>query len=176
MRNRGFTLVELMVTIAIVAILLAIGLPSFQGTMRSNRVATATNELVGALSLARSEALRSPGGALVCTTSDGSDCDGTSWDDGWMVWLDWNGDEKIDDPKDRLLRYVEGNDKLQIVAESDGGVTYENMILFDSRGRTKDHSVDLTVQPVDCPTGHDLVRTIEITATGQVRMEKSACT
>ncbi|NZA26299.1 GspH/FimT family pseudopilin [Luteimonas sp. SJ-92] len=175
MRQRGFTLVELMVTVAIVAILLAVGLPSFQGSMRSNRVATATNELVAALSLARSEALRSPGGAFVCTTEDGVDCGG-GWADGWMVVLDYDGNELPGGANDRVMRYVAGNDKLEIVADSAGGATYENMIRFDSRGRTVDHAVELELQPADCPSGHELVRTIDITPTGQVKTRKSACT
>ena len=45
--SKGFTLVELMVTIAVVAILATIAFPSFQSTLRSNRIATAGNEMTG---------------------------------------------------------------------------------------------------------------------------------
>ncbi|HYQ91031.1 MAG TPA: prepilin-type N-terminal cleavage/methylation domain-containing protein, partial [Candidatus Competibacteraceae bacterium] len=53
-RNVGFTLIELMAIITIAAILLVIGVPSFQETMRNNRVATQANQLISALTLARS--------------------------------------------------------------------------------------------------------------------------
>jgi len=175
-RNQGFTLVELMVTIAIVAILLAVALPSFEGSMRSNRVATATNELISTLSLARSEAIRSPGGALVCTTSDGVDCDASDWNTGWMVWVDWNGDGDTTHAQDRLLRYVQANNKISIGADSAGGAAFEHMIRFDSRGRTVEHGVELEVQPVECPDGPELRRTVSVTATGQVRTERATCT
>ena len=68
----GFTLIELLVTISIMAILLTIALPSFQGSMRSNRVATTSNELLASLSLARSEAIRSTRGGGVCASADGA--------------------------------------------------------------------------------------------------------
>src|SRR5690606_7896913 len=86
----GFTLLELMVVIAIAAILLALALPSFTSTLRSNRVATSTNELLATLSLARSEAVRNTRGAGVCTSADGGACGG-DWDSGWLVWGDSNG-------------------------------------------------------------------------------------
>ncbi len=70
-RADGFTLVELMVTVAMLAILSAIAFPSFQSTLRSNRVATATNEMIAAIALARSEAVRNNRGSSICASSDG---------------------------------------------------------------------------------------------------------
>ena len=68
-RQNGFTLVELMVTVAVLAILSTIAYPSFQSTIRSNRVATTTNELIASLALARSEAIKNThGGAAVSYT------------------------------------------------------------------------------------------------------------
>ncbi|PKM34904.1 MAG: general secretion pathway protein GspH, partial [Gammaproteobacteria bacterium HGW-Gammaproteobacteria-10] len=56
MKHTGFTLIELMMTIAIGAIILTLGIPSFMETIRSNRLTTRTNELLTSLNLARSEA------------------------------------------------------------------------------------------------------------------------
>src|SRR5690554_2596394 len=106
MRQRGFSLIELMVTVAIVANLVAIGLPSFQSSMRSNRVATGTNELMASFALARTEASRSPGGAAICSTENGTACGG-GWNDGWMVWIDMDGDGLPTCDDDRILRYIE---------------------------------------------------------------------
>ena len=64
--QRGFTLLELMITVAVLAILLSLGVPSFAETIRNNRVAAQTNELVTALSLARSEASKRGMPVSVC--------------------------------------------------------------------------------------------------------------
>ena len=83
----GFSLVELLVAIAIVAILVAAAFPSFEGSLRRNRLATTTNELIASVSLARSEAIRSTDGGGVCASADGLAC-GSDWNAGWLVWVD----------------------------------------------------------------------------------------
>ena len=57
-KSSGFTLVELMITLAIAGILVAVGIPSFNSTISSNRLTSYANELVTALNLARSEAVK----------------------------------------------------------------------------------------------------------------------
>ena len=80
MKNRGFTLIEMMVTLVVLTILLSIGLPSFQGAIRDNRVTTKTNELIAAINLARSEAIRR--GEQVDVSPNAGD-----WNQGWTVQL-----------------------------------------------------------------------------------------
>lgn len=69
--SRGFTLIELMVTLAVAAILLAIAVPSFQGMMERNRVAAQSNDILGALQVTRSEAIRKNATHRFCNTSTG---------------------------------------------------------------------------------------------------------
>ena len=92
-KQSGFTLLELMITIAILAVLVGLGLPSFQETIRTNRVASITNDLVGAFQLARSEAIRRGRDVWVCPSSNQASCGGT-WAQGWIVW-DQQADEVI---------------------------------------------------------------------------------
>jgi type IV fimbrial biogenesis protein FimT len=75
---RGFTLIELMITIAVASILLSIGVPSFQNIIRENRLSTQANELITALNMARSEAIRR--GVNVTVTPNGG-----GWNSGWVV-------------------------------------------------------------------------------------------
>ena len=165
-RHSGFTLIELMITIAVLAVLLAIGLPSFQQSLRSNRAATATNEMMAALSLARSEAIRNKGGGAVCPSTGGTACGGT-WSDGWLVWADTNGNGALD-AGEAVLRYSQARSKLTV--GNTGGT-----VAFDSRGRRLAvGNQSLTIRPDECG-GQPLQRTLTINASGQVTMAKGAC-
>jgi type IV fimbrial biogenesis protein FimT len=173
MRSKGFTLVELMIVIALVAILTALALPSFQSSLRSNRVATAANEMMASIALARSEAVRNARGSGLCTSANGANCGGT-WDDGWIVWIDDDANGTPGGPNDRVVRYTAGNDKLVITATASTGAN--NVILFDGRGRQR-ANVDrtITVSSDVCPTNSQFVRNIDINAAGQVRIKREAC-
>lgn len=88
-RLKGFTLIELMVAVAILAILLAVGVPSFQSFIASSRLTTANNDFVSAMALARSEAIRRGSRVTVCKSADGSTCtDAGGWHQGWLVFAD----------------------------------------------------------------------------------------
>lgn len=166
MRNRGFTLIELMVTVAVLAIGLTIALPSFRAVIQSNRVATSTNELIAALSFARSEAIRNSSGSGVCASAAGAACDGT-WGQGLMVWADTNGNGQFD-AAEPVLRFVAASSQMEFAAEAD-------RVTFDGRGRrgeTVDFAIDLQVK--DC-AGKPYRRTISINPTGQISTAKGTC-
>ncbi len=166
-------MVELMITIAIVAILAAIAFPSFEGSLRSNRIATASNELNGGLALARSEALRNPGGAFICSSINGTACGG-DWNDGWIVWADINGDGNLT-AADRVLRYVQTNDRLTVTATAAAPASATE-IRFDRRGRLRDGVArTITMRPASCPSGVELKRDFSVMPTGQVTILRSAC-
>ena len=166
-RPSGFTLVELMIAIAVLAILLAIALPSFQQSLRSNRVATATNEMVASLALARSEALRNKRGGGVCASSNGTAC-GANWNDGWLVWADVNGNGALD-AAEAVLRYSQLSPRLQ-GAGPGGGV-----VAFDARGRRQAAANQaVTLRPDECG-GQPMQRTLTINASGQVTTVRGDC-
>ena len=92
----GLTLIEVLVTLAVAAILIVVAIPSFQNMTKSNRLTTSVNDLVYALNLARSEALKS-GSASVCPSNDQQTCsDNGSWTDGWIVFSDLNSNCTVD--------------------------------------------------------------------------------
>ncbi|TSE36255.1 GspH/FimT family pseudopilin [Tepidimonas charontis] len=86
----GVTLVELMVAVAVLGIMAAIGLPSFQGFIASNQLRSATQDLYGSLQLARIEAIRRNARVTVCKANTSlTNCDNSgAWHNGWIVFLD----------------------------------------------------------------------------------------
>lgn len=93
-KEPGFTLVELLITIVVATILLAVGVPAFQSFIKNNRVTAQTNDLISAIQLARSEALKRGTNTVVCPSTDLKSCtnDKETWADGWIVFSDLNRD------------------------------------------------------------------------------------
>jgi type IV fimbrial biogenesis protein FimT len=86
----GFTLIEMMVTITVAAILLTIGIPSFQYVTSSNRASSEINGLLGDMQFARGEAIREGQTVTICAAVNGAPpCLGTTaWENGWIVFSD----------------------------------------------------------------------------------------
>lgn len=177
--QRGFTLVELMVTLAVLAILAAVAVPSFQDTIRSNRVTTENNELLAALNLTRTEAIKSRAIAELCATPDGTAC-GADWNQGWMVWSDLDRDGAFDAATE-VVRYERGNPQVMVVANVAGVSAGTSAVRFNGRGQPVlpagvvfPASV-ITLRPVVCESGAEHERVVWVARTGQVRTARGAC-
>lgn len=94
-RTAGFTLLELLISLVIITILLAFGLPSLQQTLSGNRIAAQANDLMTSLSLARSEAIKRNLRVSVCASANGFSC-GSDWKQGWIVFTDPDSDGSPD--------------------------------------------------------------------------------
>jgi len=131
--NRGFTLIELIVTLAVAAILVTMGVPSFISTIASSRVTAASNEVVTALNLAKSTAIRSGQNAILCKrNSAGTDCnDAGSWSDGWLLFSDLDADGVVG--ADEIVRVHEAPEASLNLALAAGATTY-NKIEFRPNG------------------------------------------
>lgn len=166
--SKGFTLLELMVTVAVLAILSTIAFPSFQSTIRSNRVAATGNEMTALLSLARSEAVRNKRGGGVCGSATGTSCD-NNWSRGMLAWADVNGDGTYQ-AGETILRYI----PVKTDSLTSGGPSTA-VIAFDNRGRRRAAAAQsLTLQPTSCG-GESLRRQLDINAAGQINSIKGAC-
>ena len=88
-KRSGFTLVELMVTLVVAAVLLMVGVPSFIQTIRNNNTVAQVNRLVTSLNLARSEAVKSGVQVTMAKT-------GAQWEGGWQLFTDQDRDGVVD--------------------------------------------------------------------------------
>lgn len=171
--NQGFTLMELMIAIAVLGALLALGWPSFTEALSNNRLAAASNSMIAGVNLARSEAMRSNRAGGVCPSADGATC-AADWSAGWLVWNDANADgaKAADEP---AIRYFQGNPAQVALASAGAAVP---SIVFDRRGRMTAPAANavLTAHTVDCTTGAaNKQRRLTITRAGQVRIQKESC-
>jgi type IV fimbrial biogenesis protein FimT len=95
---KGFTALELIVTMTIIAILLTTGVPAFKNYGWNLRMKTAMDTLQTDLSLARGRAISHNVQTVICPALDNNDCSGQStWQDGWIVFSDLNGDRHKQD-------------------------------------------------------------------------------
>jgi type IV fimbrial biogenesis protein FimT len=166
-RHTGFTLIELIVTLVVAAILITLAVPSFRDFLLNNRLTTTANEFTAAANLARSEAIKRGRNATVCVSSNSMlaapGCTaGTDWGVGWLVWVDADGSGGMSN--DELLRV---GDKL------DGtGLTFTGNVSsfqYDSRGAVANTG---NIQVCDDRADED-GRQLTITATGRIELERT---
>lgn len=171
MHQKGLTLIELMTTLAVAIILLAVGIPAVKTMLANNRAVTETNALVVALNLARSEAVKRNTTVTLCGVSDADvaepACTGDAdWTAGWMVFTD-TGTAGTVDGSDTRLRVWQPFDPPPSIGT--GGV---NDVSFTSDGSAV-AAVDIEVTQDDSSSSQ--TRCIHVLASGQIRSERNTC-
>lgn len=135
---QGFSLVEAMVTVAVLSVGLAVALPSFRALASSQRTTTAMNLLVGHMASARLTAVSYRIPTVVCPSrGDGTCRDDSDWTDGWMMYFDADGNHQPDLPRDVLrverppqgsgLRLLSSTGRTELRYLSDGRSTGSNV-------------------------------------------------
>ncbi|EMP53924.1 type-4 fimbrial pilin related signal peptide protein [Marinobacter santoriniensis NKSG1] len=126
-RETGFTMIELIITIVILAIVASYAVPSFQQTVLNNRLTAQINEVSSLIAYARSEASKLDSGVItVCSSTDSASCSGNAaWETGWIVFRDMDGDRTVDAGDDQILKVggaLSGGNTFRIVdLTSDSG-------------------------------------------------------
>ncbi|MBT8148812.1 MAG: prepilin-type N-terminal cleavage/methylation domain-containing protein [Pseudomonadales bacterium] len=118
----GFTLLELIIVLAIAGILAAVAGPGFQSMMRGSAVVSGRDALASAVKMARGEAIYRKTFATLCASSNQATCSGgADWKDGWIVFSDIDGDGQVDGGVDTLIDVNYGDEALRIGTDGSGG-------------------------------------------------------
>ncbi len=106
-KSQGFTLYELMITVLVVGVILAFGIPNLSEFTRNSRLSGAANDLHAAFMMARSDAARAKTNITICASANSmqaaADCSGT-WDQGFIVFVDTNADQARAGATETVLR------------------------------------------------------------------------
>jgi len=153
--QRGLTLIELMITIVIASVLLAIAAPAFQQVVESNRLRTETNKLLTGLNLARSEAVKRNTDVTLCPGTSDTACDG-DLKDGWVISMEPN------DPNE-LVREFDGLGNDYAITGTDG-TTVTGAVVFSPDG-----SIPAAVTWMICPPDRDVdfARAVRVNVVGR---------
>lgn len=155
--TRGFTLIELMVLLAIVAILVTVGVPDFGSTIKNNRALYQVNSLLFSLNLARSQAIKSAVNVTICAGTTTA-CTGTSWAAGWVVYYD-TLPPGITNPIVQVSPAITGNNTFT----SDGSYNFT----FQANGSLSPAPVNPVNFTLCDPRGASYARSINLAATGR---------
>jgi type IV fimbrial biogenesis protein FimT len=176
--NGGFTLIELMVVVGIIAILTSLAIPSFSRMIQANRISSQVNNFLADLRYTRSESIRRGGGVVMCRSDlpeaanpscghSSAGANGAGWASGWIVFHDWNNNG-TQDTKEPLLRVASANTSMDEISEAGDTAT---AFRFSAAGRLPIANTMLRFGGSQFPS--DLRRTVCVNFAGRARLENS---
>lgn len=181
LKIKGFTIVELVITVALLAVMLALAVPNFKSAFQRNALATTSNRIVNSMMLARSEAINRNTSVTMCNIFDATplvyplSCtnDGL-WETGWRVWVDLDGNGPNDIDQNEEILVEDGLPAGYTLRSRDG--VYANIITFDTTGVSTGDLAGGTDVFRLCDEEQDLVRSrdIFVNAVGRVWVSRAA--
>lgn len=153
-REKGFTLIELIVAVAVVAIALGLAAPSYQMFVVSSRMSGSVNELQGAIAYARSEAVKKQTTVTMCSSADGAACANTAqWTNGWLIFTDRDNDAVVG-AADTIVRVgnpQEGGSSVRLAGFNYGA----GVIQFNAEGMLRGGNA-VAGSIIVCPNDNDV--------------------
>lgn len=170
-QQQGFTLIELMITLAVAAILLAIAAPSFRTMIINHEAQAQSEQLLSALQLARSEAVKRSRPVSICPTNSSEDDCGSDWSEGYLVVVDGADSGSTSVTVDEVLGVFDvSNDDAQISADEDF-LRYLGTGMMAQVGGS--NSVTFTSYVSGCEGDHQ--REMRIGIAGTISSSRKAC-
>jgi type IV fimbrial biogenesis protein FimT len=162
-KSTGFTLIELIITMVILAIVTMAAIPSFSNMIQNNKRAADTNLLVSSINFARTEAIKR--GANVTFSTDGG------LESGWCVHA---GDAAGDCDNDQI-RGFESSGNLTFTVKDDDDQDVDDLV-FDRRGfLVPQTALTVTVIPEECVSGNPDRRIIRVSPVGRTEIDEDPC-
>jgi type IV fimbrial biogenesis protein FimT len=165
--NKGLTVIELLITIAVAAILLSVAVPSLQTFTANNQIFAAQASIVEGLNLARFTAVTSGEEVAICPSANESACSDDNWDKGWIVFDNSDGNEIPADAERLRVSTLTGG-----LSDSANG----QMVVFESDGTTTlSSAVTITICHMDTDVT-DQCRQVSVTPFGVISSSKTTAT
>lgn len=162
--QRGFTLFDTLISTVLLAILLGMGIPALQHFLIENRLTITANELIAHLRLARSEAIWRHQRVVVCPRQSTQDLCANDWAQGWMLFVDSNGNLTRD--ADELIVRHYGPLAANLSLQSGG----RQQVVFQAHGRTPGSNATFTLCHLATPSSRQVI----LSGSGRTRVEKQS--
>lgn len=171
----GFTLIELIVTLAIGALLMVVAIPSLTTYKRNAELTSAANTLIASMNAARGEAMKRGTNALVVPTNNGTD-----WNQGWIVFVDNNNSKTYTGTDTVVMTQVALPGTLRMVGNGSAAASAP-YVMFDASGYSKLKgggfgalTFEISRNDVSGVATYEQMRRIKMASTGRVRVCKPA--
>ena len=178
MRQKGYTLIELLTTLGVATVLISVALPGMQSFRMNSRQSGEINELISTMHLARNTAITTNTRVTVCASSGGDNCEAVSWDKGWIAFVDRDSDQNVDDdetiirsgsgasgvtissgqysdylvyrPNGRVMKDATNQNSGQFTICDDRGAAHAKAIMLDLSGRPRVADKDSAGVSISC--------------------------
>ncbi|PUA27960.1 MAG: hypothetical protein B0W54_15740 [Cellvibrio sp. 79] len=179
-RMAGFTVVELMITLIIGAVLLAMAIPNFTSMVHSSRAQSMADDFAAALNFTRTESLKLATRVTICASSDGKSCTG-EWNEGWIIFQDYaatdNDAPVIEKNGIKNLLKTTGKSKINSAITVKAGGNNQTFIRFSRLGALSKGNnaaaIDVRMKVTGCKSGN--AKKVSVSLSGMIRISPDVC-
>lgn len=168
-RHSGFTLIELMIAIALTGLLLSMAVPAMDLFVSNARQTSAINDFVSSIHIARSTAITTNTRVTLCPSANGVTCESIDWDRGWIVFSDLDSDQIVD-LNETITSKTAGINNLSIESAEFGG-----FLLYRPNGRVMNAAINGSAGEftVCDQRGADHAKVMIVELSGRPRLSKT---